>query len=163
VYVGVDAHKHSVHVAVHSDRRELLTTWVQPADPATLSAALVPIRRRIARVVYEAGPTGFGLARRLTADGYPVEVIAPSKVLAARRPRPEKNNIARRFRAGSSVTAGSTTVGQSPMSHLDSPGATALHDGLCHHRCLVRVCRWTASGLQRLHVARCRDRCMPGR
>jgi transposase len=85
-HVGVDAHKHSFHVAVHSDRRGLLATWVQPADPAALSAALAPIRRRIARVVYEAGPTGFGLARRLTADGYAVEVIAPSKVPAAPGP-----------------------------------------------------------------------------
>ncbi|MBY0514628.1 MAG: transposase, partial [Gemmataceae bacterium] len=82
VHIGLDVHKHSLHVAVHSDRRGLLTTWVQAADPATLSAALTAIRASVARVVYEAGPTGFGLARRLTADGYPVEVIAPSKVPA---------------------------------------------------------------------------------
>jgi transposase len=85
-HVGVDAHKRSFHVAVHSDRRGLLATWVQPADPATLADALAPLRRRVARVVYEAGPTGFGLARRLRAAGYPVEVIAPSKVPAAPGP-----------------------------------------------------------------------------
>jgi transposase len=86
VHIGVDVHKHSFHVAIHSDRRGLLATWVQPAEPAALSDSLAHIRPRIARIVYEAGPTGFGLARRLTADGYPVEVIAPSKVLAAPGP-----------------------------------------------------------------------------
>jgi transposase len=34
-------------------------------------------------VVYEAGPTGFTLARRLRADGYAAEVIAPPKLLVA--------------------------------------------------------------------------------
>jgi len=34
----------------------------------------------IAGVVYEAGPTGFGLARALIAEGIPVIVAAPSKI-----------------------------------------------------------------------------------
>ncbi|MBY0460425.1 MAG: IS110 family transposase, partial [Gemmataceae bacterium] len=47
---------------------------------------VAPVARHVARVVYEAGPTGFGLARRLTADGLAVAVIAPSKVPAAPGP-----------------------------------------------------------------------------
>jgi transposase len=35
-------------------------------------------------VVYEAGPTGYGLARHLGAEGYACQVVAPSKV--PRRP-----------------------------------------------------------------------------
>jgi hypothetical protein len=32
-------------------------------------------------VTYESGPTGFGLARDLTAAGFRCEVAAPSKIL----------------------------------------------------------------------------------
>src|SRR5512142_2778189 len=82
IHVGVDVHKASSSVALSSDGRGLITTWVQPARPEVLIERLRPIREGVARVVYEAGPTGFGLARRLRAAGYPAQVIAPSKLLA---------------------------------------------------------------------------------
>ena len=44
VHVGVDAHKATYHVAVLSDRRGFLATWVQPADPELLVAKLEPFR-----------------------------------------------------------------------------------------------------------------------
>jgi transposase len=78
-HVGVDVHKASYHVAVVSDRRGLVATWTQPASPDLLVERLNPIRTQVAQVVYEAGPTGFALVRRLRAAGYPAEVIAPSK------------------------------------------------------------------------------------
>src|SRR3954465_15332382 len=71
VHVGVDVHKATYHVAVFSDTRGVLATWVQPARPELLLERLEPIRGRIAGVVYEAGPTGFSLARRLHAGGLP--------------------------------------------------------------------------------------------
>src|SRR4051812_46003475 len=82
VHVGVDVHKATYHVAVFSGSRGLLATWVQPARPELLIARLGPIKEQVAGVVYEAGPTGFGLARRLRAAGLPAQVIATSKVLA---------------------------------------------------------------------------------
>src|SRR3954462_12652776 len=82
VHVGVDTHKASYSVALFSDGRGLITTWVQPARPEVLLERLRPLREGIARVVYEAGPTGFGLARRLRAEGFNAQVIAPSKLLA---------------------------------------------------------------------------------
>jgi transposase len=82
VHVGVDVHKASYSVALFSDRRGLIATWVQPARPEVLLERLRPIRAGIARVVYEAGPTGYALARRLRAEGYNAQVIAPSKLLA---------------------------------------------------------------------------------
>jgi transposase len=39
------------------------------------------------RAVYEAGPTGFGLARRATAAGVHVVVVAPSKTPRAKGDR----------------------------------------------------------------------------
>src|SRR4051794_7183992 len=79
IHVGVDVHKGTYHVALLSDRRGLVATWVQPARPELLSERLTPLREAIAQVVYEAGPTGFALVRRLRADGFRAEVIAPAK------------------------------------------------------------------------------------
>src|SRR4051812_4347447 len=79
IHVGVDVHKATYHVALLSDRRRLLATWVQPACPELLVERLMPLRGAIAQVVYEAGPTGFALVRRLRADGFRAEVIAPAK------------------------------------------------------------------------------------
>jgi transposase len=81
VHVGVDVHKATYHVAVYSGSRGLLATWVQPARPEVLIERLRPIQKQVAQVVYEAGPTGFGLARRLGAEGFSAEVIATSKLL----------------------------------------------------------------------------------
>lgn len=80
VHIGVDVHKVSYHVAVLSDQRGWIASWTQPADPTVLLDRLTPIRKQVAQVVYEAGPTGFSLVRRLRAAGFPAEVIAPSKI-----------------------------------------------------------------------------------
>jgi transposase len=79
-HVGVDVHKASYHVAIVSDLRGLVASWTRPASPDLLVERLEPIRTQVARVVYEAGPTGFGLVRQLRSAGYSAEVIAPSKV-----------------------------------------------------------------------------------
>jgi transposase len=80
VHIGVDVHKASYHVAVLNDQRGFVATWTQPADPDLLLARLKPIRPQVAQIVYEAGPTGFTLVRRLREAGFPAEVIAPSKI-----------------------------------------------------------------------------------
>ena len=80
--MGVDVHKRSYSVALlRSDGA--WKEWTAPASPKALENALLPLRSRIGSVVYEAGPTGFGLARRLTRAGIPVIVAAPSRI-----PRP---------------------------------------------------------------------------
>lgn len=79
-HVGVDVHKASYHVAIVTNLRGLVATWTQPANPELLVERLNPIRTQVAQVVYEAGPTGFALVRRLRAGGYSAEVIAPSKI-----------------------------------------------------------------------------------
>jgi hypothetical protein len=75
VHVGVDAHKATFSVALVSDRRGLIATWVQPARPELLIDRLRPVREGIARVVYEAGPTGFAgpVAGRLPQRGAGVQ------------------------------------------------------------------------------------------
>ena len=93
VHVGVDVHKSSYSVALYSDSRGVLTTWVQPARPEVLLERLRPVQSCIAQVVYEAGPTGFGLARLLRAEGYKAQVIAPSKLLAPVGPEAKSDRL----------------------------------------------------------------------
>ena len=79
IYVGCDVHSGSYAVALWSPLRgEWICEWSQAADNQALIKKLEPLRAHIARVVYEAGPTGFGLARALLAAGFAVEVIAAS-------------------------------------------------------------------------------------
>jgi transposase len=80
VSVGLDVHAASVRLAVvRAD--ELL-------DERTLAYDLEAVERVLgrwpgARVCYEAGPTGFGLYRHLTAAGIACEVVAPGLVPSA--------------------------------------------------------------------------------
>jgi len=79
LFVGVDVHKKQWHVAVWSKEHDLLVaSWVTPSFYDGLSRIIRVARARIESVVYEAGPTGFSLARRLESDGWPVQVISPA-------------------------------------------------------------------------------------
>lgn len=82
VFVGLDVHKDTIAIAVAEagraparvvgtiahDVTKLLKVLARYGDP------------RQVHVVYEAGPTGYGLQRALTRRGHPCEVIAPSLV-----------------------------------------------------------------------------------
>ncbi len=79
VFVGVDVHKKTYSVSVWSAQRGLVTRWVQPSCVAVLAGRLEGIKSQVVRVVYEAGPTGFGLYHGLRGLGFSVDVVAPSK------------------------------------------------------------------------------------
>ena len=80
IFIGLDVHKLTYHVALWSRERGLLTSWVQPSDGKVLHDRVREIPSYQLRIVYEAGPTGFGLARQLKDLGYRIEVIAPSHI-----------------------------------------------------------------------------------
>ena len=81
-FVGLDVHKDSIAVAVAEAGRA----------PARLVGSIAhdvgKLRKLLARygepgtvqVVYEAGPTGYGLQRELARRGYHCQVIAPSLI-----------------------------------------------------------------------------------
>jgi transposase len=86
VFIGLDVHKKTIHAAVWIDGETALT-WVMPARPEQVVAKQAPHAAKIARVVYEAGPTGFTLARALTDAGIPVDVVAPGRTPRAAAPQ----------------------------------------------------------------------------
>jgi transposase len=76
VWVGLDVHKKSYHAAVRVNGREVTTRVLAPT---AVLVFLEPYRSGRLPVVYEAGPTGFGLVRALREAKVSADVIAPSK------------------------------------------------------------------------------------
>lgn len=86
IHVGLDVHKDSIAIAAAAPGREAARVIAMIGhDVAKLLKVLSKLgAAQGVHVVYEAGPTGWGLQRALTAKGYVCEVIAPSKM--PRRP-----------------------------------------------------------------------------
>ncbi|GKT30548.1 IS110 family transposase, partial [Aduncisulcus paluster] len=80
--VGIDVHKRSFSVALLRPDGTV-KSWTPPADVESITNRLVSLPIKISAVCYEAGPTGFGLARSLRSADIKVIVAAPSRI-----PRP---------------------------------------------------------------------------
>jgi transposase len=78
VYVGIDAHKESYSVAIWLNDAPAID-FVMPADNTKVLKLLEKVRIGLKMVVYEAGPTGYTLARYLQKAALPIKVVAPSK------------------------------------------------------------------------------------
>ena len=78
-FVGLDVHARSV--VGHAMDECTGEVWQQrlPADPADIWGWLESLPQPV-KVTYEAGPTGYGLARFLRGRGIAVSVAAPSKL-----------------------------------------------------------------------------------
>ena len=82
IYVGLDVHKDSISVAAAELGRSPARLIAKVAHDVN---KLLKVLGRIGsaeqlHLVYEAGPTGFGLQRALEAKGYVCEIIAPSQI-----------------------------------------------------------------------------------
>jgi transposase len=82
-WVGLDVHAHESTVAIFDQGTGELTTKRVVGRPHELLPWLRGVARP-ARMVYEAGPTGYGLARRARAEGIEMAVCAPGRT--ERRP-----------------------------------------------------------------------------
>src|SRR3712207_4173849 len=109
LYVGLDASKLTISVAVAETGREGEVRFLGDIDstPAAVERLVpkAPNRYRRLSFVYEAGPTGHGLQRQITALGHSCAVVAPS--LVPKRPgervktnRRDALSLARLHRAG---------------------------------------------------------------
>ena len=112
-WVGLDVHARESTVAVFDQATgEVLTRRVvgRPHE-------LLPVLREIprpARMVYEAGLTGYGLARRARAEGIEVAVCAPGKTdrPASDRVKTDKRDAIRLARL---LAAGGAGAGHDPV------------------------------------------------
>jgi transposase len=112
VYIGIDAHKESNTVALaFSGQGEPELYGKTTADLKAFEAVLRKIMKKhgLAKedvaLCYEAGPTGFVLARRLIKLGFECIVVAPSKIPSksgdrVKTDRRDARKLSRLFRAG---------------------------------------------------------------
>ena len=82
IHVGLDVHKDSITVAAAEPGRQAARVVGKLVHDAN---KLVKLLDKVGpptqlHVVYEAGPTGYGLLRALQTRGYACEVIAPSQM-----------------------------------------------------------------------------------
>ena len=77
-WVGLDVHARESTLAIFDQATGELTTRRVVGRPHELLPWLRGVERP-ARVVYEAGLTGYGLARRALAEGIEIGVCAPGK------------------------------------------------------------------------------------
>jgi transposase len=85
-FVGMDAHKKAINVAMLLPGSRSPVEWVVVNEPAAVKRLVRKIRREApgeVRTCYEAGPLGYSLQRQIVSDksaGLVCEVIAPSLI-----------------------------------------------------------------------------------
>jgi transposase len=107
-YVGIDAHKRELHVAMLIGAAATPVTWTVENEPKAIERLHRKLERDapgLVRVCYEAGPCGYALQRQLTKGRVSCVVIAPA--LMPRKPgdrvktdRRDARKLAELFRAG---------------------------------------------------------------
>ncbi len=81
LFVGVDVHKRSYAVAVFSpEHRMIIDEFAMPADVDQLVRILSNVREQLTLCVYEAGFTGFALARALADAHIQARVVSPASI-----------------------------------------------------------------------------------
>ena len=83
VFVGLDVHKATISAAIAEDGRSHPTAiGVIANEPEAVRKLFGGLRQRFTdiHVAYEAGPTGYGVQRQLTAMGIDCRVVAPSQI-----------------------------------------------------------------------------------
>ena len=78
IYVGIDVHKDQYRMAIWHNGR-IGCVYSTSSDNNKLLQDLRRIRNSLKNVVYEAGPTGYGLVRLLRSADLPAEIIATTK------------------------------------------------------------------------------------
>ena len=79
LFVGVDVHKKSYHVAFFLNDAPAID-FVMPAKKEQLSLKLKTTAPALRQLVYETGPTGYGLARHMDKENLPISVVATSRI-----------------------------------------------------------------------------------
>lgn len=123
-FVGLDVHKDTIAVAAAAAGRE------EPRLLGTLPHDVPQLLRRLGRlgppqallVAYEAGPTGYGLCRRLAQAGIACQVIAPSKT-----PRASGDRVKTDRRDALSLASLLRSAALTPI-HVPDEATEALRD-----------------------------------
>ncbi|MGH2603752.1 MAG: IS110 family transposase [Dehalococcoidia bacterium] len=107
-YVGIDAHKKDLFIAMLVGEARTPVTWTVPNEPRAVRRLIQKLERAApgpVRACYEAGPCGYALQRQMTTPRVSCQVIAPA--LIPRKPgeriktnRRDARKLAELLRAG---------------------------------------------------------------
>ena len=142
LYVGLDVHKQTITIAVAEagGRFEVRVVCTTTNDLQVLErhlrriAAAAGIEPGELSVVYEAGPCGFVIWRRLRQLGIPCAVVAPSLIPSrsgdrVKTDRRDALKLARLHRSGDLVAVHVPDAGDEAMRDLCRARADAVRDG----------------------------------
>jgi transposase len=79
VFIGIDVHKESWQVTVRAEEEEVFHGRL-PSDYHALDRLIARLLKCTIKVAYEAGPRGFWLYDKPTADGIDTIVVPPSLI-----------------------------------------------------------------------------------
>ncbi|MGH2400951.1 MAG: IS110 family transposase [bacterium] len=82
-YVGIDAHKKDLFIAMLSGAQAAPVTWQLANEPTAVRRLVRKLEREAVgpvRVFYEAGPCGYALQRQLTTPRVSCAVVAPALI-----------------------------------------------------------------------------------
>jgi transposase len=82
-YVGIDAHKKDLFVAMLVGTQGTPVTWTVPNEPNAVRRLVRKLEREApgpVRLCYEAGPCGYALQRKMSTPRVRCEVIAPALI-----------------------------------------------------------------------------------
>jgi len=144
-WVGLDAHKKAINVAVLVAQERQPQEWIVENKPAALRRLVKKLVReadgREVRCCYEAGPCGYALQRKIESEGPVIcEVIAPA--LIPRKPgeriktdRRDARKLAELLRAGLLTEVQAPTPEQEAVRDLCRAREDAKQDQMrCRHR-----------------------------
>jgi transposase len=133
-FLGLDVHRDTISVAVLGPGQQAPTVDRITHDEPSVRrlVAQFPDRRRL-RACYEAGPTGYQLARLLTSLDVRCQVIAPTLIPVApgdrvKTDRRDCRRLARLHRAGELVAIRIPTVAEEAVRDLCRARADLLAD-----------------------------------
>src|SRR3984885_3856905 len=135
VYVGLDVHKESITVAYAVDAGEVESLGKIGTTKTDIDRLCMRLqsKARHVRVVYEAGPCGYGLYRQLLEKGFECMVCAPS--LIPKKPgervktdRRDAIKLVRALRAGDLTAVHVPTVEDEAFRDLARAWARARED-----------------------------------
>jgi transposase len=142
-YVGIDAHKKDLFIAMLTGTQVAPVTWTVPNEPNAVRRLVRKLEREAPGPVhacYEAGPCGYALQRRMTTPRVSCQVIAPA--LVPRKPgervktnRRDAQKLAQLLRAGLLTDVRPPTPAEEAVRDLCRARDDAREDlQRCRHR-----------------------------